>query len=154
MANKSMSSDRYLLKIITLWSTFLLGTLFHTQLGLMPLFHGKSVALSEVQNPATLGFIFESMLIFFVLPMFAMIGTAFFEGRRYRVVHYCLTLVYTVLNLFHVVLDLRVKPVVGYQILLMVILFSIGLWLNVISYQWLKAYDRHEDKTFKRGLLL
>jgi hypothetical protein len=31
-----MNSDRYPLKIITLWSTFLLGTLFHTQLGLMP----------------------------------------------------------------------------------------------------------------------
>jgi hypothetical protein len=26
-------------KIITLWAVFLLGMLFHSQLGLMPLFH-------------------------------------------------------------------------------------------------------------------
>jgi hypothetical protein len=149
-----MMSDRYPFKIVTLWSTFLLGTLFHTQLGLMPLFHGKSVVLSEAQNPATLELIFGSMLLFFVLPMFAMIGTAFFEGRRYRVIHYCLTLVYTLLNLSHVVLDLMVKPVVGYQIALMVILFLIGLLLNVASYQWMKASDRRENKTFKRGLML
>jgi hypothetical protein len=154
MENKSMISDRYPLKIITLWSTFLLGTLFHAQLGLMPLFHGQSVTISEARDAATLGFIFWSMLIFFVLPMFAMIGTAFYEGRRYRIVHYGLTLVYTVLNLLHVLLDLMVKPIISYQISLMVILLLIGLLLNAMSYRWLKAYDRHEEKTLKRGLLL
>ena len=30
-------------KIITLWGVFLLGLLFHTQLALMPLFHGLPV---------------------------------------------------------------------------------------------------------------
>lgn len=34
-------------RIITLWAVFLLGTLFHTQLGLMPLFHGLSVIESQ-----------------------------------------------------------------------------------------------------------
>ena len=32
-------------KIIALWTVFLLGTLFHTQLALMPLFHGIDVAI-------------------------------------------------------------------------------------------------------------
>jgi hypothetical protein len=37
-------------KIITLWAIFLLGMLFHTQLGLMPLFQSPS------SNPHTEGF--------------------------------------------------------------------------------------------------
>ena len=32
-------------KIIALWTVFLLGTLFHTQLALIPLFHGIDVAM-------------------------------------------------------------------------------------------------------------
>jgi hypothetical protein len=141
-----MISDRHSLKIITLWSTFLLGTLFHTQLGLMPLFHGQSVAFSDSENTATLGLIFWSMLVFFALPLFAMIGAVFYEGKRYRVVHFCLTLVYTALNFLHVVMDLMVRPVMGYQISLMVVLFLIGILLNVVSFKWLKAYHRHEKK--------
>jgi hypothetical protein len=34
-------------KIIALWTVFLLGKLFHTQLGLMPLFHGLNVVESQ-----------------------------------------------------------------------------------------------------------
>jgi hypothetical protein len=33
----------FAVKIIALWTVFLLGTLFHTQLALMPLFHGLSL---------------------------------------------------------------------------------------------------------------
>jgi hypothetical protein len=141
-----MTDDRLPLKIITLWSTFLLGTLFHTQLGLMPLFHGQSVAIAESQSSNHLGSIFWSMLVFFALPMAAMIGTAFYTQKRYRLVHFCLTLVYTVFNFLHVVLDLGVKPVLGYQIALMVMLFLIGLLLNQVSYRWLTASYRPKEQ--------
>jgi hypothetical protein len=130
------------LQIITLWSTFLLGTLFHTQLGLMPLFHGQSVAIGS-QNTENLAPIFWSMLIFFALPMVAMIATSFYESKQYRAVHFYFTLVYTVLNFLHLVLDLRVTPIYWYQIALMVILFLIGLLLNFVSYRWLKSYRSH-----------
>ncbi|MCU0569878.1 MAG: hypothetical protein MUF49_25305 [Oculatellaceae cyanobacterium Prado106] len=133
-----MGSHRYSLQIITLWSTFLLGTLFHTQLGLMPLFHGLSVAIESHQN-GNLSLIFWSMLVFFVLPMFAMIATSFYESKKFRSIHFYFTLLYTILNLLHVVFDLMITPIIWYQIALMFILLFIGLLLNLVSYQWLKA---------------
>jgi hypothetical protein len=40
---ESKEQPSFGVKIIALWTVFLLGTLFHTQLALMPLFHGLSV---------------------------------------------------------------------------------------------------------------
>ncbi|MBD2296049.1 hypothetical protein H6G06_21860 [Anabaena sphaerica FACHB-251] len=127
-------------KIITLWTVFLLGTLFHTQLGLMPLFHGLNVVESQ---PATslnqLSGIFWLMLGFFMLPMLAMIGTAFTENKRYRVIHFGLTVFYGIMNLMHLVLDLLLPQVIWYQIVLMVLLFLIGLLLIFVGYQWMRS---------------
>jgi hypothetical protein len=126
-------------KIINLWIVFLLGTLFHTQLGLMPLFHGLDVVESQ---PATslnqVSGIFWLMLGFFVLPMLAIIGTTFTENKRYRTIHFGLTIFYGVMNLMHLVLDLLLPQVIWYQIALMVFLFLIGLLLIFVAYQWMK----------------
>lgn len=131
-------------KIIILWVVFLLGTLFHTQLGLMPLFHGIDIAnnapattnISEIAN------ILWGMLAFFAVPMLAIIATALTNSKRYRVFHFGLTIVYSVLNFLHVVFDLMVKPIVWSQITLMVILFVIGLLLNLLAWQWMKKHSR------------
>lgn len=126
-------------KIIALWTTFLLGTVFHTQLGLMPLFHGLTVTESQ---PATklhdISGIMWLMLGFFVLPIIAIIATAFTDAKRYRVIHFGLTLFYSVMNLLHVILDLFVQPILWYQIALMVLLFLIGLLLNIVAFQWMQ----------------
>ncbi|MFM2062881.1 MAG: hypothetical protein RLZZ507_2551 [Cyanobacteriota bacterium] len=127
-------------KIIALWTVFLLGTLFHTQLGLMPLFHGLNVLESQ---PATslneLSGIFWLMLGFFVLPMLAIIGTAFTENKRYRIIHLGLTIFYGIMNLMHLILDLLLPQVLWYQIALMLLLFLIGLLLIFVAYQWMKS---------------
>lgn len=129
----------YRQKIINLWIVFLLGTLFHTQLGLMPLFHGLDVLESQ---PATslneVSGIFWLMLGFFVLPMLAIIGNTFTENKPYRVIHFGLTIFYGVMNLIHLVLDLLLPQVIWYQIALMVLLFLIGLLLIFVAYQWMK----------------
>lgn len=39
--------SHFQIKILVLWNVFLLGLLFHTDLGLMPLFHGLDVAHSD-----------------------------------------------------------------------------------------------------------
>jgi hypothetical protein len=141
-------------KIITLWAVFLLGTLFHTQLGLMPLFHGLSVAPHNDSQAATdissLSGIFWLMLGFFVLPMFAMIFTAFTDAKPYRVTHFWLTVVYSVLNLVHMVMDLLLETVFWYQIALMAILFLLGLLLNLVAFQWMKekAKSKHLEPGF------
>ncbi len=133
-------ATNYQTKIVALWVVFLLGTLFHTQLGLMPLFHGLTVVESQkATNINEISRIMWVMLGFFVLPMLAIIGTVFTESKRYRLVHFGLTIVYSILNFLHLVLDLLLPQVIWYQITLMVLLFLIGLLLNVVAVQWMKA---------------
>lgn len=135
------TTGNYQNKIITLWGTFLLGTLFHTQLGLMPLFHGQSVAYSH--DTGDISWILWLMLLFFILPMFAMIGVLFTQSKRFRVGHFGLTVFYSVMNFIHTTADLSVTPIAWYQISLMVILFVIGLLLNIVSFQWMQYHSNH-----------
>lgn len=130
-------------KIIALWTAFLLGILFHTQLSLMPLFHGLNVI--ESQKAASINDIagiMWLMLGFFVLPILAIIATAFTDSRRYRVIHFGLTVFYSVMNLLHLIADLLVQPVLWYQIALMLLLFLIGLLLNFVAFQWMRKSFR------------
>ena len=140
MHDAKVSVSRF--AIVTLWAVFLLGTLFHTQLGLMPLFHGQSVALGA-HGEGNLSLIFWGMLVFFSLPLLAMIGTAMVNNQQFRVFHFGLTLVYTVLNALHLGADLMVRPIFGYQIALMVLLLGVGLLLNREGYCWMKSAQRH-----------
>jgi ABC-type multidrug transport system fused ATPase/permease subunit len=134
---------KYQEKIVTLWAVFLLGTLFHTQLGLMPLFHNQSIALSNARATDNIAWILWSMLGFFVVPMVAMIATLFDDSKRYRKLHFGMTIFYSAMNLFHLVADLLVKPIAWYQIALMVVLFIIGLVLNLVSFQWMQARNNN-----------
>jgi len=135
-------------KIIALWTVFLLGTLFHTQLALIPLFHGIDVAImshhhQETATIAEITPILWGMLLFFILPMLAIIAIAFYRFKRWRVFHFGFTLLYSVLNLAHLVADLVVDPIAWYQIALMLLLFLVGILLNIVSYQWVKSGVRH-----------
>jgi hypothetical protein len=130
-------------KIIVLWIVFLLGLLFHTQLGLMPLFHGLSVTESTAQSMAEITPILWLMLGFFLLPMTAIVATLFFESKGYRKLHFGLTVIYSILNLAHLIADLLVEPRLWYQIFLMVILFVIGLGINRLSWQWMQQRIIH-----------
>jgi hypothetical protein len=135
-------------KIIALWTVFLLGTLFHTQLALIPLFHGIDVGMMRhiEQKAATMAEIqpiLWGMLLFFILPMLAIAATAFYQFKGYRVFHFGFTLVFSVLNLSHLVADLLVKPIFWYQIVLMLLIFLIGVLLNIVSYQWVQSDVRH-----------
>lgn len=131
----------YRQKIITLWTVFLLGTLFHTQLGLMPLFHGLSIVESHAHNISEISWIMWLMLGFFVIPMIAIIATAFTNSKRFTVIHFGITVLYSILNLLHVIADLLVQPILWYQIALMVILFVIGLLINIVAYQWMQNHS-------------
>jgi hypothetical protein len=138
---------KYPEKIIVLWMVFLLGLLFHTQLGLMPLFHGLEVVESQAQSMAEIAPILWLMLAFFVLPMGAIIATAFTAAKRYRSLHFGLTLLYTILNFSHLTADLMVQPTIWSQNALMMILLAIGLLLNRVSFQWMR--ERNNDKLWR-----
>ncbi len=126
-------------KIVTLWSVFLLGLLFHTQLALMPLFHALPIAdAPAAPSIESISWILWSMLAFFVVPMLMMVGIVFINTAQFRKLHYGVTIVYSVLNFAHLLADLQVKPVYWYQIVLMAMLLLIGWLLNLVSWRWLK----------------
>jgi hypothetical protein len=130
-------------RIIALWTVFLLGTLFHAQLGLMPLFHGLPILESQkATNINDISGIMWLMLGFFVLPMLAILLTAFTDFKRYRIIHFSLTIFYSIMNLLHLVLDLFVQPVLWYQIALMALLFCVGLLLNITAFKWMRLHIR------------
>ncbi|WP_309732732.1 hypothetical protein [Chamaesiphon sp. OTE_75_metabat_556] len=133
--------SNYSHQIIVLWIAFLLTLLFHTDLGLMPLFHGQNIAHSR--DTQDISWILWLMLLFFIPPLLGIILPTFTNSKRYRVSHFWLTVIYSVLNFAHLIADLSVTPIVWYQIALMTILFFIGIVLNLVSYRWM-THDRHE----------
>ena len=68
--------------------------------------------------------------------------TAFYKLKRWRSLHFGLTVLYSILNFAHLVADLLVEPIAWYQIVLMLLLFLVGILLNIVSYQWLKVGSR------------
>lgn len=123
-------------KIISLWVVFLFGTVFHTQLAVIPILYGQDVAMPNYHAAPLMDL--WLMLGFFTLPMMAIITTVLTESNRYRKAHFYLTVFYTVMNFLHVVLDLFVTPIVWPQIALMAILLANGILLNIVSYQWMQ----------------
>lgn len=135
-------SGNYPQKISALWTSFLLGTLFHTDLGLMPLFHDMEVEHSHATGD--LNAIFGFMLVFFALPMLAIIVPTFTDAKPYRTFHFGLTIAYSVMNLGHLIADIVVLAP-WYQLVLMALLLLIGLLLNLVSFQWLKSFTKNKN---------
>jgi hypothetical protein len=124
-------------KIIALWAVFLFGIVFHTQLAVMPLLYGQDVALPNAPGKAPVIDLWL-MLVFFILPAIAIVATVLNDSKRYRAIHFWLTVAYSVMNLAHVVSDLAVRPIEWYQIVLLLGVFINGIFLNIVSFQWIK----------------
>jgi hypothetical protein len=127
-------------QITALWTAFLIALLFHTDLGLMPLFHGQSVAHSH--DTQDISWILWLMLLFFVPPLCAIVLTTFTNSKSYRIDHFWLTVIYSLLNIVHLIADLLVAPITWYQIALMTILMIIGILLNLVPYRWMIQNER------------
>lgn len=142
---KKPTTKDFATAITTLWTVFLLGTLFHTQLALMPLFHGLSVVESHTHDYASVNAVMWFMLVFFSLPLLVVLGCVFFPSQKFVRLHFGLSLIYTVLNLLHFVLD-SIIAVPGYQLVLMALLFGVGLLINLVAYQWLRVAVRTKNR--------
>lgn len=123
-------------QIIALWAVFLFGTIFHSQLAFMPILYGQEVAMPGYEGKMPLSHSWL-MLGFFAIPMVAIVATALTDAHLYRILHFGLTVFYTLMNFLHAALDLRVKPIEWYQIVLIVIVFVNGIFLNILAFQWL-----------------
>lgn len=123
-------------QIIALWVVFLFGMVFHSQLAMMPLLYGEDIAMPRYGGKTPVSHLWL-MLGFFAVPMLAIAATAFYMSPPYRMFHFGLTVVYSVLNFLHVSMDLMVRPIEWYQIALMVIVFVNGILLNFVAFQWM-----------------
>jgi hypothetical protein len=124
-------------QIIALWSVFLFGMVFHSQLAFMPALYGENVAMPESTGKMPL-FHLWGMLGFFAIPMIAISATVLYTSPTYRMIHFGLTLFYSVMNLAHGVVDLMVRPIEWYQIALMALVFLNGIALNIVAFQWMQ----------------
>jgi hypothetical protein len=132
-------------RLRSLWLTWFLCLLFHTDLGLMPLFHGLSPEIESQVDPAQLPRVFWAMLLYFLVPLVALVGIAYADGaegpawRRWRWFHFGLAMVYTVTNIAHLVVDILIPDSRSDQVLLMGVMVLIGLLINRESWSWCRA---------------
>lgn len=124
-------------QIIALWVVFLFGMVFHSQLAMMPLLYSEDIAMPRYGGKTPISHLWL-MLGFFAVPMLAIAATVFYASPSYRMLHFGLTIVYSVLNFLHAAMDLTVRPIEWYQIALMVIVFVNGVLLNIVAFQWMQ----------------
>lgn len=126
-------------QIIALWAVFLFGMVFHSQLAMMPMLYGQDVTMAEYKGKMPISHSWL-MLGFYAIPMLAIAATVFWAAPLYRLVHFGVTLLYSVLNFTHAAMDLTVRPIDWPQIALMVLVFVNGLLLNLAAFQWIQVY--------------
>jgi len=124
-----------------LWLAWFLCLLFHTDLGLMPLFHGLSPEIESQVPPERLPVVFWAMLLYFLLPLLALLLTTYVEpaGRRWRWLLFGLGVAYTITNIAHLVVDVLIPDSRGDQVLLMAVMVLIGGLINREGWRWCQA---------------
>jgi len=126
-------------KIITLWLVFLFGMTFHSLLAFMPLFWGQSIAMSPEQiakNPMASSM--WMVLFFFLLPMIVIAVTLFIETKWYKVTNFVLSILFTLMNIWHLMGHFGETPVDPRQIVLLTFVLISGILLNIVSYRWIR----------------
>jgi hypothetical protein len=130
------------LRLRSLWQCWFLALLFHTDLGLMPLFHGLKVEIASQVAPASVARILQAMLAYGLVPLATMILMAYAETSAqpsqrwfwWRRCHLWLSLVYTLTNALH--LDMAIADARADQVVLMAAMLVIGLLINREAWLW------------------
>ncbi len=137
-------ADGAALRLRTLWIAWFLAMLFHTDLGLMPLFHGLSPEIESHVDPARLPAVFGAMLGYYLVPLAALVLIAYAETgagswRRWRWFHLGLGLLYSATNIVHLGVDIVIPDSRPDQVALMGVLVLLGLLINLESWHWCRA---------------
>ena len=141
------SRDRAL-RLRNLWQCWFLALLFHTDLGLMPLFHGLPVEIASKVPPGSVAVIFQAMLAYGLVPLAAVILITYAETspeqeprwRWWRRGHLALSLVYTFTNAGHLVVDMVIPDSRTDQVVLMAVMLVIGLLINREALLWCRDH--------------
>jgi hypothetical protein len=138
------SARRHAQRLSSLWLAWFLALLFHTDLGLMPLFHGLSPEIESQVDPARLPVVFWAMLLYFLVPLAALLLNSYADSsdsgwRRWRWIHLGLSVVYSATNLVHLVVDILIPDSRTDQVTLMAVMVAIGLLINRESWCWCRS---------------
>lgn len=132
-----LSLQRHGLRLIVLWLAWFLAMLFHVDLGLMPLFHGRSADIHSQVSPQHLPLVFLAMFVYFLLPLLVLLISTYactsphpWRWRRWWAGQVVFSWVYSVTNLAHVLADILVPEARLDQVLLMVVMTLVGLLIN------------------------
>ncbi len=126
-------------QVITLWIIFLFGMILHSLLGIFPLFWGESISMSQEQiakNPMESSM--WMMIFFFLIPLIIIVFTSFIETKWYRITNFVFTLLFTLMNIWHLFGHLGESPADTRQIVLLTFILLSGVMLNIVSFGWLK----------------
>ena len=124
-------------KVIVLWTVFLFGMVFHSLIAMMPIFFGASVTI-----PDAVGTVPDSMmwmaLAFYLLPMIFIIAALFLESSRYKITNFVFTLLFSLMNIFHLFEHFSQSPIDFIQIALLTFVLIAGILLNIAAFKWMK----------------
>ena len=127
-------------RVRSLWTAWFLCLLFHTYLGLMPLFHGLSPEIESHVATERLPLVFWAMLLYFLVPLGAYVLSSYASSvpgwRRWRWFQFGLSVVYTLTNTAHFAVDILIPDSRSDQVLLMAVMLVLGLLINVESWRW------------------
>lgn len=127
------------LKVVSLWTLFLFGMIFHSLLAMMPLFWGQSIAMpQEMINQHPLTPMMWMSLLIYLLPMIIIAVTLFIEAKWHRITNFVFTLLFTLMNIWHLMGHLGETPVDPRQIILLTFVLISGILLNIVSFKWIK----------------
>lgn len=138
------ASMQHALRLAALWGAWLFVMLFHVELGLMPLFHGLSVAIETHVGRWQLPRLFMAMLLYFLLPVAAMLlavhavtaPAGWSAAAPWRAAQFGFSLLYSITNVIHLIADIRIPDARADQVVLMLVLTLIGLGINAEAWAW------------------
>ena len=125
------------LKITILWSVFLFGMTFHSLLAIMPVFFGAEAAIPGSTGSVPASMMWMSLLIY-LIPMILIVLILFTEKKWFKITNFGFSILFTIMNIFHVIGHITEIPVQMVQVVLLTFVLISGILLNIVSYKWMK----------------
>lgn len=124
------------LKVIVLWAIFLFGMAFHSLIALTPIFFGASVAIPDSTGTVPISMMWMSLL-FYLIPLILLTAALFVEAKWYTTTNFTISLLLTLMNVFHLFEHFLQAPVDFVQVALLTFVLIASILLNVASFRWM-----------------
>ena len=124
-------------KIITLWTVFIFGMVFHSLLAMMPLFFGADIAMPNATGSVPCSMMWMSLLIY-LLPIILIVLILFTEKKWFKITNFGFSILITLMNIFHIIEHISETSVQMVQVVLLTFVLISGILLNIVSYKWMK----------------